>query len=598
MSIACWCSRRSSLPAPLIDMGSGPGLPGIPLKIARPDVPMILAEPRGARAEFLREVCRELDLKDVEVYAHKIGRDYSGHVGGVITRAVASISETLDRVATCLAPGGRMIFMKGPECDPEIAEARETHAGSFRMEADHAYSIPGTEHRRRLVVYERLEGEIHSEPSSSPSSAPAPPRSSMVRSGTSPATPIRPFITVVICSRGPGIRKHGEAILSGTRLCSEVLDRFSGCVLGWLTHALGPPPPLESIAWLRFSDPLFKQLDTVGTHAPLLLVKVPEMPPWSNDDPWPKGCTLFVPLQDPENVGAVIRSAAAFGVARVVLLREAAHPFHPRGSRAAGPALFQVPLFHGPALDDVRAGEAPLIALDTSGPELSASPFPATFGLVVGVEGPGLPAHLRSGERRRIAIAPGVESLNAATATAIALYVWRTLGDRSRPGRFPHDMGQLGQNDLPHRQLDGRPRARHHQDRRGADQAADRPAQNASRADLRVTEHAEELAIARQRLGQKRRDGFIGPVARADARTPGDQDRIQVRALAERSKQRVHHVGLIPDDAALQHAVPGVLRQRDDQRPGCIRRLRSRIRNRHDGNRQRLAAPRRCSITA
>src|SRR5665213_1091777 len=41
------------LPAPLIDMGSGPGLPGIPLKIARPEVPMILAEPRGVRADFL-----------------------------------------------------------------------------------------------------------------------------------------------------------------------------------------------------------------------------------------------------------------------------------------------------------------------------------------------------------------------------------------------------------------------------------------------------------------------------------------------------------------------------------------------------------------
>jgi 16S rRNA (guanine527-N7)-methyltransferase len=202
------------------------------------------------------------------------------------------------------------------------------------------------------------------------------------------------------------------------------MARFPGHVLGWLTNAEGPSPPNESIPGFRLADPLFKELDVAGTHAPLLLVRVPEMPAWRDEDPWPAGCTLFVPFQDPENVGAVIRSAAAFGASRVVLLREAAHPFHPRSSRAAGPALFQVPLLVGPRLADFRAAGAPLIAMDTTGPELSESPFPERFGLVVGVEGPGLPDHLREGERRRIAMQPGVESLNAAAAAAIALYVW------------------------------------------------------------------------------------------------------------------------------------------------------------------------------
>src|SRR4028118_1565735 len=60
------------LPPPLIDMGSGPGLPGIPLKIARPDVELILAEPRGNRAEFLGLVRDRLGLEDVEVVARKV----------------------------------------------------------------------------------------------------------------------------------------------------------------------------------------------------------------------------------------------------------------------------------------------------------------------------------------------------------------------------------------------------------------------------------------------------------------------------------------------------------------------------------------------
>jgi 16S rRNA (guanine(527)-N(7))-methyltransferase RsmG len=405
-------------------MGSGPGLPGIPLKIARREVPMILAEPRGARAAFLRDVCAELGLKDVEIFAHKVGKDYPGQVGGVITRAVGPIPETLDRVSACLAVGGRMIFMKGPECDEEMAEAAQTHAGSFRLEADHAYAIPGTDHRRRLVVYERLEGKVGRDHSRRRSREPegAAGFGGVIREITSDSNPT--FQRCHDLLRGPGIRKHGEAILSGARVCSEVLARFPERVLGWMTPLEGPPPPEASMTWFRLSDPLYKQLDVVGTRGPLLLVNVPAMPAWSDDLPWPVGCTLFVPFQDPENIGTVIRSAAAFGVAQVVLLREAAHPFHPRGSRAAGPALFQVPLRQGPSLVDLRVAKVPLIALDTSGPELSEAPFPDTFGLVVGVEGPGLPAPLRLGERRRIAIEPGVESLNAATATAIALYVW------------------------------------------------------------------------------------------------------------------------------------------------------------------------------
>ena len=68
------------LPSHLIDMGSGPGLPGIPLKIARPDIQMTLAEPRGSRVAFLRQVCEQLGLDRVDVYDHKLGPDYRGQV--------------------------------------------------------------------------------------------------------------------------------------------------------------------------------------------------------------------------------------------------------------------------------------------------------------------------------------------------------------------------------------------------------------------------------------------------------------------------------------------------------------------------------------
>ncbi len=414
------------LPSPLVDMGSGPGLPGIPLKIARPDVTMILAEPRGARAEFLEEVCARLKLPEVRVFAGKVNAKFPDSVKGVITRAVASIPETLDRVAGCLEPGGRMIFMKGPDCSDEIAQAKSSHAETFRLVADHAYQIPGTPHDRRIVVYERLEAEA-------PTSV-ATTHSGPVRDVASDSNPSYKLALDLLT--GKGIRKHGRALIAGTRVVAEVLDRFPERVEGWLTDAKGPPPADSEakLTWFRLADPLFRTLDTAGTRSPLLLVRVPEMPEWSADAPWPEGCTLFVPFQDPENVGAVIRSAAAFGAARVVLLREAAHPFHPKAARAAGTALFQVALEHGPSIRDLESSQIPIIALSAEGPDIGSEPFPDRFGLVAGIEGPGLPDRLRAGPTRRIPMQPGVESLNAATATAVALYAWRRgLAGRNEP---------------------------------------------------------------------------------------------------------------------------------------------------------------------
>ena len=110
------------LPSPLLDLGTGAGFPGIPLKIVRPDVVLVLAEPRGKRAAFLEEAVRALGLRDVEVVAHRIGSDFRYPVHGVITRAVESIPATLARVAPWLAPGAQLLFMKGPGVDAEITQ--------------------------------------------------------------------------------------------------------------------------------------------------------------------------------------------------------------------------------------------------------------------------------------------------------------------------------------------------------------------------------------------------------------------------------------------------------------------------------------------
>ncbi len=160
----------------------------------------------------------------------------------------------------------------------------------------------------------------------------------------------------------------------------------------------------------------------------MLLVDVPPFGEMSGLE-GRKGPILLVPFQDPANVGAVVRSAAAFGIRTVVLLREAAVPFHPKGVRAGGTALFLADFFEGPSIREVCGTlPVPVVALSMEGESIGTFVFPRHFALLPGVEGPGLPGGIQPGHVVRIPMEPGVESLNAATAAAIALYEWKRRG--------------------------------------------------------------------------------------------------------------------------------------------------------------------------
>ncbi len=125
--------------------------------------------------------------------------------------------------------------------------------------------------------------------------------------------------------------------------------------------------------------------------------------------------------------------AAAFGVSRVVLLKEAAHPFHHKSTRAAGSTLFRVPILEGPSIRGLRRLSEPLIALSPDGQDVAGYRFPPVFGLVPGLEGPGIPAGLKRQVTLSIPMAPGVESLNSSLAAGIVLYLWRRGVDETRP---------------------------------------------------------------------------------------------------------------------------------------------------------------------
>ena len=219
-----------------------------------------------------------------------------------------------------------------------------------------------------------------------------------------------------------GIKKHGEAIMAGRKVLAEVLQQFPQRVAGLIATAEAelehlPVPP--GLPVFITTPPLFADLDIYGTKGPLLLLHAPPLPEW--DETVPEGLTLFLPFQNPINLGTTLRSAAALG-ASVVLLQEAATPYLPKSLRASGPALFQTPVMQGPPL--ARLAELhhlPLFALSPKGSNIFSFAFPKAVGLVAGMEGPGLDDHWPPDKRLSIPMQPQVESLNAAIAVAMAM---------------------------------------------------------------------------------------------------------------------------------------------------------------------------------
>ena len=227
--------------------------------------------------------------------------------------------------------------------------------------------------------------------------------------------------------KGQGVKKHGLTLISGKKQALEVArdfpERCEGVISGKGTLS-GEGLPESAPRYLLSGD-LFRKVDIHGTGPPILLVRVSPLPVWEAGSR-PPGCTLFIPFQDPANVGAVIRCAAAFGVSRVVLLKESAQPFHHKSIRAAGSSIFRVPLFEGPSAGELTATEFPIITLSAGGENIAGYSFPPSFGLLPGLEGPGLPEEAHRLPSLAIPMMPGVESLNAAVATGIALFVWRS----------------------------------------------------------------------------------------------------------------------------------------------------------------------------
>lgn len=111
----------------VLDVGSGAGLPGIPLALARPDLTVVLLEPLLRRSTFLQEVVAELDLANVRVLrarAEEVAGDE--RADAVVSRAVAPLPKLLAWCLPLTAPGGTVLAMKGDRGADELTAAESS----------------------------------------------------------------------------------------------------------------------------------------------------------------------------------------------------------------------------------------------------------------------------------------------------------------------------------------------------------------------------------------------------------------------------------------------------------------------------------------
>jgi len=136
--------------ATLADLGSGAGLPGIPLALVAPQRQVTLVDSNGKKARFLREAVRSLRLANVRVVEGRV-QDVPGQFDCVTARAFASLADMLGWAGGLLAEGGRWLAMKGKLADEEIAAVPT----GFRIEQVVALDVPAIVGERHLIVVRR-----------------------------------------------------------------------------------------------------------------------------------------------------------------------------------------------------------------------------------------------------------------------------------------------------------------------------------------------------------------------------------------------------------------------------------------------------------
>ena len=133
-----------------IDIGTGAGLPGIPLALARPDLSFTLLDSNAKKISFVRQALHELDIRNVVVTQARAEKFQPPEkFDTLVTRAFAALAQIVAVGGHLLAPGGRLLAMKGVAPTEEVAALN----GNYRVDIK-ALSVPGLDAERHLVILE------------------------------------------------------------------------------------------------------------------------------------------------------------------------------------------------------------------------------------------------------------------------------------------------------------------------------------------------------------------------------------------------------------------------------------------------------------
>lgn len=140
----------------VVDLGSGGGMPGLPLAVCLPRVRFALVESRRRRCSFLREAIRHLDLgKRVDVFeadARRLGSTIGESADVVIARAFVGPDELCRIALPLVRPFGRLVVMAG---DREVSLPGEAASG-FALESSRRFGLPGGGERRSITIARRV----------------------------------------------------------------------------------------------------------------------------------------------------------------------------------------------------------------------------------------------------------------------------------------------------------------------------------------------------------------------------------------------------------------------------------------------------------